>query len=154
MFPFKQKTHFPEKDHSDLKTQYEFAIKERNELEIKFIASNKTITDLENEVSTALTEVTKLQTTCSRLEAETAQFRNQRNMAIDERDSLQRMMERRDGELERLQGEMEHLKGQLEAALSAKCQLLAQADEVESMKLTIEYKQKRLVVFFLNFLCI
>lgn len=88
-----------------------------------------------------------MQTTCSRLEAEMAQFRNQRNMAIDERDSLQRMVERRDGELQRLQEEMEQLKGQLEAAISAKCQLLAQADEVESMKLTIEYRQKRFVVF-------
>lgn len=65
-------------------------------------------------------------------------------MAIDERDSIQRMVERRDAELGRLQGDLELLKGQLEAAISAKCQALAQADEVASMKLTIEYKEKRL----------
>lgn len=67
---------------------------------------------------------------------------------IDERDSLQRMVERRDGELERLHDEMELLKNQLEAAISAKCQALAQADEVASMKLTIEYKEKRFVDCF------
>lgn len=143
---------FPEQNLSELKLQYEVAIKERNELQIKFEASNKTITDLENEVSAAVSEVNKLQTTCSKLEAETAQFRNQRNIAIDERDSLQRMLERRDGELERLQDELGQFKLQLEAAISAKCQALAQADEVASMKLTLEYKEKRFVchLFLLN----
>lgn len=132
-----------------MKIQYETAIKERNQLQMKFEASSKTITNLEDEVSSAVSEVTKLQTMCSKLEAEAAQFRNQRNIATDERDTLQRMVERRNGDLERLQDEMDQLKNQLEVAISAKCQALAQADEVASMKLTIEYKEKRSVNYLL-----
>lgn len=86
-------------------------MKDRDELQLKFDAASKTITDLENEVSQTVAEVTKLQATCSKLEAETAQFRNQSYLAIDERDSLQKMMERRETELERLRDEVELLKG-------------------------------------------
>lgn len=63
---------------------------------------------------------------------------------MDERDEHLKMIQRRNGEIERLQSDLNTITKQLESAINAKCEALAQADEVASMKLTLEYKEKRL----------
>lgn len=54
------------------------------------------------------------------------------------------MIQRRNGEIERLQSDLNSITKQLESAINAKCEALAQADEVASMKITLEYKEKRM----------
>lgn len=119
-------------------------VNERDGLFDKSEAAGKTISELENQVSISVSEVAKLQAQCNKLEAEAADFRHQRNLAIDERDELLKMVERRNTEVERMQSDINLLSKQLETAVTAKCEAMAQSDEVASMKLTIEYKEKRL----------
>lgn len=88
--------------------------------------------------------MTKLQATCNRLEAEAADFRHQRNLAFGERDELAKTLERTSAEVERLQMDNSTLTKQLQSAVNAKCEALAEANEIASMKLTLEYKEKRL----------
>lgn len=95
-------------------------------------------------MSISVSEISKLQTSCNRFEAETADFRHQRNLAVDERDELAKMVDRRNAELERMQSDIDMLSRQLESAVGAKCEALAQSEEVAAMKLTLEYKEKRL----------
>lgn len=63
---------------------------------------------------------------------------------MDDRDEQLTMLQRRIGEVERLQLDIETLTKQLEDAINTKCEALAKAEEVESMKMTLEYKEKRL----------
>lgn len=129
---------------SELKDQYVTISSEKDDLFEKFEAAKTTISELENQVSLSVSEISKLQVSFNKLEAETADFRHQRNLAVDERDELAKMVDRRNAELERLQSDVELLTKQLEAAVGAKCEALAQSDEVASLKLTLEYKEKRL----------
>lgn len=129
---------------SELEDKCILLVNERDGLFNKFEAATQTISELENQISISVSEVSKLQASCNKLEAEMADFRHQRNLAVDERDELLKMVERRNAEVERMQSDINLLSKQLEAAVSAKCEALAQADEVASMKLTIEYKEKRL----------
>lgn len=126
-----------ENNLSDVKTKYE-------ESECKAEGAQRTIHELETQVSTCTAEVSKLQETCNRLESSTAEFRRQRDLAVDERDSLTKMLERRNAEIERLQTDVTTLSGQLNAAVNSKCEALAKMEEVSSMKLTVEYKERHM----------
>ncbi|KAF2897948.1 hypothetical protein ILUMI_08223, partial [Ignelater luminosus] len=114
------------------------------ESQTKLEAASRTIVELEAQISTCTTDMTKLQTTCNRLEAEAADFRHQRNLAFGERDELAKTLERTSAEVERLQMDVSTLTKQLQSAVNAKCEALAEANEVGSLKLTLEYKEKRL----------
>ncbi|KAL3284423.1 hypothetical protein HHI36_018582 [Cryptolaemus montrouzieri] len=120
-------------------------VTEENEnLRSRFEISTSTITTLEEQVSTLNVEFSKLQTTCRKLEEDAAEFRHQRNLAVDERDEHLKMLQRRNLEIERMQSDMKSLMEQLETATNTKCEALAKADAVESMKLTLEYREKRI----------
>ncbi|KAK9892640.1 hypothetical protein WA026_021017 [Henosepilachna vigintioctopunctata] len=54
------------------------------------------------------------------------------------------MLQRRNLEIERMQADIKSLMEQLEAAINSKCEALAKSDAVESMKLTLQYKEKRI----------
>lgn len=54
------------------------------------------------------------------------------------------MAERRNTETERLQIDVQNLHDQLKAAISAKCQALVENNEIDSLKLQLEYKERRL----------
>lgn len=126
-----------ENNLSEVKTKYE-------ENESKVEGAQRTIHELETQVSTCTAEVSKLQETCNRLESSTAEFRRQRDLAVDERDSLTKMLERRNTEIERLQTDVTTLSGQLNSAVNSKCEALAKMEEVSSMKLTVEYKERHM----------
>lgn len=89
-------------------------------------------------------ELVKLQSQANQLEADAAEYRHQRNLAVDDRDEHLKMIQRRNAEVERLQLDIDTLSKQLQDAVNTKCEALAKAEEVASMRLTLEYKEKRL----------
>ncbi|XP_044260460.1 nucleoprotein TPR isoform X2 [Tribolium madens] len=133
-----------EQASAESQAQLETLKKENEELKRRLEVATATISELESQISQLTNDATKLQSTANRLEAEAAEFRHQRNMAIDERDEHLKMLQRRDSEIERLQADLSTLTKQLEGAVNAKCEALAQADEVASMKLRLEYREKRM----------
>ncbi|XP_054265547.1 nucleoprotein TPR-like isoform X3 [Macrosteles quadrilineatus] len=86
----------------------------------------------------------KLEETIKKLESESLEYRRQRDLALDERNEALEMVERRNNEVRRLQEDLATLGSQLQAAVQSKCEALANADEVDSLKLSLEYKEKRL----------
>lgn len=118
---------------------------EKANLSAQIATFASTITELENQLSVSVAEIAKLQRASNKLEIETTEFRHQRNIAVDEKDESFKMVERRNTEIERMKSEMENLTRQLENAVAAKCEALAQVDEVGSMKLTIEYREKQII---------
>jgi nucleoprotein TPR len=78
--------------------------------------------------------------THNRLEEESIDFRRQRDSVIDERDSLQKMVDRRNTELQRMQDDVKILNTQLKAAIDAKCEAIAKYEAVQSLEVSLEYK--------------
>lgn len=113
-------------------------------LQSKLNIATETIIEHEKQLSLTSAEIKKIRTQCNNLEAEAADYRHQRNLAVDERDECSKMVQRRNAEVERLHSDINTLTKQLESAVNAKCEALAQADEVASMKITIEHKEKRM----------
>lgn len=74
------------------------------------------------------------------MEKENADLRRQRDTVVDERDALQLQVERRDTEIERMHSELSSLGSQLQNAVAAKCQALAETEEIRSRDMTLEYK--------------
>ncbi|XP_031346932.1 nucleoprotein TPR-like isoform X1 [Photinus pyralis] len=111
---------------------------------LKLEAATRTIAELETQISTCTSDITKLQTTCNRLEAEAADCRHQKNIMLGEKDELANILERTTAEVERQKMEITTLTNQLHDAINAKCTALAEYGEIQSMKLTLEYKEKRL----------
>lgn len=79
-----------------------------------------------------------------RLEKENAELRRQRDTVTDDRNALQLQVERRDTEIARMYTELSSLGSQLQTAIAAKCQVLAETEEIHSQKMTLDYKEKRL----------
>lgn len=134
-----------EKDLLEFQDKHDELVNENVSLSCKLAASSETVSELETQLSSSVTEVAKLQRACNKLEIEATEFRHQRNIAVDERDEAMKMIERRNSELDRLKSEMESLTKQLENAIAAKFDALAQIDEVASMKITLEYREKQIV---------
>ncbi|KRT85709.1 hypothetical protein AMK59_2854, partial [Oryctes borbonicus] len=133
-----------EKTLTEIQNQFETIKNENEQLKYKLEAATSTITELETQLSNTVSETAKLRETCSRLEKEVSDFRHQRNLAIDETDELSKMLERRNGEIERTQSDLAAVTKQLEAAVTAKCEALAKSEEVAALKMTLEYKEKRI----------
>ncbi|XP_017772857.1 PREDICTED: nucleoprotein TPR isoform X2 [Nicrophorus vespilloides] len=128
----------------DVEKKCEGSIKQQDELSKKLDKANGAISELEKQLTISLGDVTKLQVNANKMEQDFAEMRNSRNLITDERDELSRMVERRNGELERMQSDINSLTKQLEDAVAAKCEVLAKVNEVDSMKLSIEYREKRM----------
>ncbi|XP_056646603.1 nucleoprotein TPR isoform X2 [Diorhabda sublineata] len=133
-----------EKNLSDGELEVERSKLECQSLKAKVDLAANTIKEHENRLSNLTEEVNKLHTHCNTLEAEASEYRHQRNQAVDEKDEHLRMINRRNAEIERLQTDLNALAKQLETAVNAKCEALAQIDEVASLKLNIEYREKRI----------
>jgi hypothetical protein len=67
-------------------------------------------------------------------------FRRQRDSAVDERDSLQKMVDRRNTELQHMHDDVKMLNSQLKAATDAKCGAIAKYEGVQSLQVSLEYK--------------
>lgn len=76
----------------------------------------------------------------SRLEQENTELRKHKDSLCDENNLLHSRIERKDSELERLKTEITCLGSQLQAAISAKCQVLAEMEEVRSRDMSLDFK--------------
>lgn len=124
-----------EKNISELKSQNE-------DYEAKIVSSQQSINELRTELEASRTEIKSLHETVQRYETETAEYRKERNEAVDERDSLLKMVERRNIEVERLQGDVLALENQLQGAINSKCEALSKIDEVNSKEQSLDFKEK------------
>ncbi|XP_034946959.1 nucleoprotein TPR [Chelonus insularis] len=129
-----------EKLQKDCK-EYELDLEERKG---KLELAESYITELQTKLDDAKNEIYKLQESSKRLQKENVELRRQRDAAVDERNSLQLQAERRDHELERLNTELTSLGQQLQTAVTAKCQAIAEAEEIRSRELDLDFKEKRL----------
>lgn len=53
---------------------------------------------------------------------------------------MQLQVERRDTEIERMRTELSSLSSQLQTAIAAKCQTLAETEEIRSREMTLDFK--------------
>ncbi|XP_035445245.2 nucleoprotein TPR isoform X2 [Spodoptera frugiperda] len=110
----------------------------------KLSTSDETITELTQQVESLNTELEKARDKITRLENEIISFKSSRDAAVDERNDLTRILQRRDAEIERLTSSEAALSQQLRAAIDAKCEALALNDEIQSKELTLQYREKRI----------
>ncbi|CAH0729760.1 unnamed protein product, partial [Brenthis ino] len=121
----------------ELTAKYEEAAK-------KLLVADETIEQLEKQVSSLNTELEKAREKIHRLENEVISLKSSRDAAIDERNDLTRILQRRDAEIERLTTNETSLAQQLRAAIDSKCEALALNDEIQSKELSLQYREKRL----------
>lgn len=121
----------------ELTAKYEDAAK-------KLLVAEETIAELEKQNETLTAELEKSRDKISRLENENISMKSSRDAAIDERNDLTRIVQRRDAEIGRLTSSEASLSQQLRAAIDAKCEALALNDEVQSKELSLQYREKRI----------
>lgn len=85
------------------------------------------------------------------MEEENSKYRQERNLAVDDREEAIQMVERRDTQLKRLQEDISVLNSQLEAAVKAKCEAIAKNDEIEGLKLELTYKYELFFCLLFSF---
>ncbi|KAK7873764.1 hypothetical protein R5R35_005762 [Gryllus longicercus] len=117
---------------------------ECKELNTKLEATIKELDDIKGKWQELQSETSTLKDQINRLEAENNAFRLQRNAAVDERDDLLKIVERRNAELNHLQEDYRSLSSQLQTAIAAKCEALVKSEEVETQRLNLEFKEKRM----------
>lgn len=102
--------------------------------------ANSNIENLREQLNEARQEVVKVTESLKRYESESVEYRKDRNGVIDERDSLMKMVERRNFEVERLEADIKSLKQQLQSAINSKCEALAKYDEVQHKEVNLDFK--------------
>ncbi|XP_043260114.1 nucleoprotein TPR [Colletes gigas] len=110
----------------------------------KLDVAEKFNAELQTNLDEAKSEIHKLQENVKRLEKENVDLRRYRDTIVDERDALQLQVERRDTEIERMHTELSSLGSQLQKAVTTKCQVLAETEEIRSRDMTLDFKEKRL----------
>lgn len=103
-------------------------------------AAHSCIDELRQQLNESRQDVTKMTDSLKRYETELLEYRKDRHGVVDERDSLMKMVERRNFEVERLGEDIKSLKKQLQSAINAKCEALAKYDEVQHKENNIEFK--------------
>ncbi|CAK1586173.1 unnamed protein product [Parnassius mnemosyne] len=121
----------------ELTTKYEETAK-------KLLVADETVAELEKQVGTLSAELSKANDKIVRLENEIISLKSARDAAVDERNDLTRILERRNAEIERLIANEASLSQQLRAAIDSKCEALALNDEIQSRELSLQYREKRI----------
>lgn len=98
------------------------------------------IDELRVQLNESRQEVMKMTEKSKRYETEILEYRKDRNGVIDERDSLMKMVERRNFEVERMEADIKSLKQQLQTAINSKCEALSKYDEIQHKEVNIEFK--------------
>lgn len=99
---------------------------------------------MRDQLDEARQDVMGLTESLKRNETELLEYRKDRHGLADERDSLLKMVERRNFEVERLEEDVKALKQQLQSAINAKCEALSRFDEIQHKESAIEFKEKRI----------
>ncbi|XP_026730611.1 nucleoprotein TPR isoform X2 [Trichoplusia ni] len=110
----------------------------------KLSTSDETITELTQQVESLNSELEKARDKIFRLENEIISLKSSRDAAVDERNDLTRIVERRNAEIERLTASEAELSQQLRSAIAAKCEALSVNDEIESKELALQFREKRI----------
>ncbi|XP_063535271.1 nucleoprotein TPR-like [Cydia strobilella] len=122
---------------TELTAKYEDAAK-------KLLVADESVAELEKQLTTLNAEQDKARDKIARLENEAVSLKSARDAAVDERNDLTRILERRDTEIERVTANETSLSQQLRAAIDAKCEALALNDETQSKELALQYREKRI----------
>ncbi|XP_060802413.1 nucleoprotein TPR isoform X3 [Amyelois transitella] len=110
----------------------------------KLQTADETVTELSKQVESLNAELQKARDKIGRLENEIISLKSSRDAAVDERNDLTRILQRRDAEIERLTTNEASISQQLRAAIDAKCEALAMNDEIQSKELSLQYREKRI----------
>lgn len=110
----------------------------------KLATADETITELEKQVVTLNSELERAREKIGRLENEIVSMKSARDAAVDERNDLTRILQRRDTEIERLTASEVAHSQQLRAAIDSKCEALTLNDEIQSKELALQYREKRI----------
>lgn len=126
------------------RTEFEQSIAELTEKHqdefAKAQAAQSCIDELRVQLDESRQEVTKMTESLKRYETEILEYRKDRHGVVDERDSLLKMVERRNFEVERLEADVKSLKQQLQSAINSKCEALSKYDEIQHKEINIEFK--------------
>lgn len=98
----------------------------------------------EQQIATYTTDLNKCREDCNEKDAITTEYRRQKDFIACEKDDLLKMLDRRTTEIERLQSDLAMVTSQLNAAVNAKCEAIAKVEEISSLKLTLEFKEKHI----------
>jgi uncharacterized coiled-coil DUF342 family protein len=98
------------------------------------------IDELRTQLDESRQEVARMTETLKQYEAQILNYRKDRNGVEDERDSLMKMVERRNFEVERLEADVKSLKQQLQSSINSKCEALSKYDEIQHKEVNIEFK--------------
>lgn len=123
-----------------LRKDLEGRLVEIEEFRIKWEAATVEIASLQNQLRTAEDDAKKANEACKKMQYEWQDFKTQRDLACDEKESLLTMIERRNSELTNLREEKAELAKNLEAAVIAKMTAMENIQEVESLRITLDYK--------------
>ncbi|KAL7015043.1 hypothetical protein ACKWTF_016256 [Chironomus riparius] len=77
------------------------------------------------------------------LDAHLKEARMERDEAMEDRDRLFKILERRSMEIERLEADSKVMRQQLQASINAKCEAVRKYEEVQHKMTEIEFKEKR-----------
>lgn len=114
------------------------------DLEVKLQSSQQNTTELRHQLDETRSDVTRLQQSVAKLEADNIELKRQRDNLNIERDAMQSTLESRCTEVERLKGDIRELEKQLKAAINAKYDAIAKYDEIQSKEASLEYKERRM----------
>lgn len=98
------------------------------------------INETQQKLQVAQDNVVKLQDRNKQLDNDWKNFKIQRDQAVDEKESLLQMVERRNSEVASLKIDLNNLNKQLQTAVKAKMVALENCEEVESLKISLSYK--------------
>lgn len=106
--------------------------------------ADESVAELTKQLETLNVEHEKTRNKIFQLENDNISLKSARDAAVDERNDLTRILQRRDSEIERLTASEAALSQQLRAAIDAKCEALALNDEIQSKELSLQYREKRI----------
>ncbi|XP_054741283.1 nucleoprotein TPR [Anastrepha obliqua] len=112
--------------------------------ELKLESQNKNVAELRAQLDSVSSERVQLLEQSKNHEVEMLALRTERNAVAEERDSFLKLIERQKSELDRLQEEIHSYQQQLKNAITAKCEAIAKVDEIESQKVALDFKERRM----------
>ncbi|XP_013172192.1 PREDICTED: nucleoprotein TPR-like isoform X2 [Papilio xuthus] len=121
----------------ELKSKYEVTSK-------KFQIADETVAELEKQVGTLTADLNKANEKIVQLENEIISLKNARDAAVDERNDLTHILERRNAKIEMLIANETSLSEQLRAAIDSKCEALTLNNDIQSKELALQYREKRM----------
>lgn len=110
---------------------------------VKFKNYEQNVLELRTQLDQVTAERTQLQETVNSSELSVSSLRVEKATAVEERDSLMRVIERQQAELDRLKQDLHNYQQQLNAAIVAKCEAIARVDEIQSKEVALEMKERR-----------